>query len=99
MPRMSDSLGDEAAGRYAPHVYRKVARYLVVIDAAGQMVARLFDEQRQPLAEFDASSEEVALMTKGLRPARGAAGREWDAPLGGHNGDERRAAEVYTLDV
>jgi hypothetical protein len=50
MPRMSDSLGDEARGRYAPHVFRKVARYLVVIDAGGQAVARLFDEQRQPLA-------------------------------------------------
>ena len=96
---MSDSLGDEAKGRYAPHVYKKVARYLVVIDAAGQVVARLFDDQRRPLAEFDASSEEVALMTKGLDPAKGAAGPEWNGGLDGHNADERRAAEVYTLDV
>jgi hypothetical protein len=99
MPRMSDSLGDEARGRYAPHVFRKVARHLVVIDAGGQAVARLFDEHRQPLAEFDAASEEVALMTKGLQSAKVAGGREWDDVLNGHSIDERRAAEVYTLDV
>jgi hypothetical protein len=96
---MSDSLGDEARGRYAPHVYKKVARYLVVIDAAGQAVARLFDDERRPLAEFDAGSEEVAMMTKGLDPSQGAAGPEWHGALGGHNADERRAAQVYTLDV
>ena len=96
---MSDSLGDEAKGRYAPHVYKKVARYLVVIDAAGQVVARLFDDERRLVAEFDASSEEVALMTKGLDPAKGATGPEWSGGLDGHNADERRASEVYTLDV
>jgi hypothetical protein len=96
---MSDSLGDEAKGRYAPHVYKRVARYLVVIDAAGQVVARLFDDERRPLAEFDASSEEVALMTQGLDPAKGASGPEWNAVLGGHSAEERRGAEVYTLDV
>ena len=99
MARMSDSLGDEARGRYAPHVYKKVARFLVVIDAAGEVVARLFDDERRALAEFDASSEEVAMMTKGLDPDEGAAGPEWDAALGGHNPQERRAAQVYTLDV
>jgi hypothetical protein len=96
---MSDSLGDEAKGRYAPHVYKKVARYLVVIDAAGQAVARLFDDERRPLAEFDASSEEVALMTKGLDASKGATGPEWNGALDGHNAEERQAAEVYTLDV
>ena len=99
MARMSDSLGDEAPGRYAPHVYRKVARYLVVIDAAGQAVARLFDEQRKPQAEFDAAAEEVALMTRNLQPAKSAAGAEWDDVLGGHNSAERQGADVYTLDV
>jgi hypothetical protein len=95
---MSDALGDER-GDYAPHVFRKVARYLVVIDAAGAMLARLFDAQRAPLAEFDAAAEEVALMTQGLQPARGADGREWDDALRGHSAAERRAADVYTLDV
>lgn len=96
---MSDSLGDEAPGRYAPHVYKKPARYLVVIDAAGSMVARLFDAQRRELAEFDASSEEVAVMTQGLRPVKGADAPEWDDALDGHNRVERIAADVYTLDV
>jgi len=96
---MSDSLGDEAPGRYAPHVYKKPARYLVIIDAAGSMVARLFDVQKRALAEFDASSEEVAVMTQGLRPAKSAGGSEWDDALDGHNRIERLAADVYTLDV
>jgi hypothetical protein len=41
----------------------------------------------------------VALMTKGLQSAKVAGGREWDDVLNGHSIDERRAAEVYTLDV
>jgi len=41
----------------------------------------------------------VALMTRGLAPAAGAAGPEWDRALEGHSAAERRAAEVYTLDV
>jgi hypothetical protein len=49
--------------------------------------------------EFDASTEEVAQMTSGLVPARGADGPEWDRALEGHSVTERRGAEVYTLDV
>jgi hypothetical protein len=96
---MSDSLGDEAPGRYAPHVYRKAARYLVIIDSGGSMVARLFDADRTELAEFDAGSEEIAVMTQGLRPTKSALDRAWDDALDGHNHDERRAADVYTLDI
>ena len=44
----------------------KPARYLVVIDSAGEMVARMFDEQRKLIVDFDASSSEVAVMTQGL---------------------------------
>jgi len=93
-----DSLGNEAP-HYAPHVYRKRSRYLVLIDAAGAMVARLFDEQRRAVAEFDASSEEVAVMTTGLRPGKGADAAAWDDALDGHSLAERAAADVYTLDV
>ena len=75
------------------------AKYLVVIDAAGEMVARMFDSARRPLADFDASSSEVAVMTQGLAPARGALDKAWDAALGGHNERERAEAEVYTLDL
>jgi len=81
----------------APH--RTPARYLVLIDAGGSTVARLFLATREPVAEFDAGSEEVAVMTQGLVPARGADGPEWDRALEGHSADERAAAEVYTLDV
>lgn len=75
------------------------AKYLVLIDASGEMLARLFDERRVQVAEFDASSEEVAVMTSGLEPARGAAGPEWARALAGHSEHERRQAEVYVLDV
>jgi hypothetical protein len=30
------------------------ARYLVIIDAAGEMLARLFDAERRHLTDFDA---------------------------------------------
>lgn len=75
------------------------AKFLVVIDAGGSMVARLFDAERKPLAEFDASSEEVAVMTTGLAPQRSGLEHAWAKALAGHNPDERAAAEVYTLDV
>ncbi|MCW5664523.1 MAG: hypothetical protein KIT35_11865 [Piscinibacter sp.] len=75
------------------------AKYLIVIDAGGSMVARLFDAQRRPLGEFDASSEEVAVMTSGLAPQRSGLEAGWAQALAGHNPDERAAAEIYTLDV
>ena len=75
------------------------ARYLVLIDASGAMTARLFDAQRRPLGDFDASSEEVAVMTQGLVAAAGADAPDWDRALAGHNAAERRAADVFTLDV
>ena len=78
---------------------QKPAKFLVLIDAGGAMVARLFDEARVQVAEFDAAAEEVAVMTSGLVPGRGAEAPEWDRPLQGHNPHERREAQVYTLDV
>jgi hypothetical protein len=75
------------------------ARYLILIDASGAMTARLFDAERRPLGDFDASSEEVAVMTQGLSAARGADAPDWDKALAGHNGAERRAAEIFTLDI
>ncbi len=75
------------------------ARYLVMIESDGAMLARLFDVARNQLAEFDAASEEVAVMTRGLVPQQGATALEWARALGGHNAAERGAARVYTLDV
>lgn len=63
------------------------------------MVARLFLETRERVAEFDAAVEEVSMMTNGLLPEIGALGVEWDLPLHGHSSTERAAALVYTLEV
>ncbi|HJV63597.1 MAG TPA: hypothetical protein VJ743_21795 [Albitalea sp.] len=81
------------------HAMQAPAKYLVVIDAAGEMLARMFDAQRKLIADFDASSSEVAVMTQGLVPQRGADDPAWDAALGGHSASERAQAEVYLLDV
>ena len=75
------------------------ARFLILIDASGAMTARLFDANRKPLGDFDASSEEVAVMTKGLQVGTGADTSDWDRALSGHNLAERRSAGVFTLDV
>jgi hypothetical protein len=77
----------------------KPARYLVVIDSAGEMVARMFDADRKLIVDFDASSSEVAVMTQGLRPTQGATDPAWNTVLGGHSAKERAQAEVYTLDL
>ena len=96
---MNQGYGIEAPGEHTHTPHRKPARYLVVIDAAGATIARLFLETREQVAEFDAGTEEVALMTRGLTPAPGALGREWDRALDGHSAAERGAADVYTLDI
>jgi hypothetical protein len=89
--------------RPPPHVHdtdaRPAARYLVLIEAAGPVLALMFTESREMVANIDAGAEEVALMTRGLQPVRGAAGPEWDRALAGHSADERAAAEVFTLDI
>ncbi len=75
------------------------ARYLILIASDGAMLARLFDAQHVQRAEFDATSEEVVVMTTGLAPDAGALAAVWDRPLAGHSATERAAAQVYTLDV
>ncbi len=96
---MSQTFGIESSGeqRHTPH--RQPARYLVLIEAAGSMVARLFLATREPAGEFDAGVEEVTTMTRGLVPAAGALGAEWAHALEGHSAAERGAAQVYTLDI
>jgi hypothetical protein len=96
---MDQSFGREAPGGRSGAPHRKPARFLVLIDSGGTTVARLFLASREPVGEFDAGTEEVALMTHGLTPAQGAHGPEWDRALEGHNAAERAAARVYTLDV
>jgi hypothetical protein len=88
--------------RPAPHhrsAQQPAARYMILIEAGGAMTALMFTQTREQVAEFDAGSEEVALMVRGLQPQVGANGSEWDAALGGQSADERAAARVFTLDV
>jgi hypothetical protein len=74
-------------------------RYLVVIDSGGFMIARLFLDTREMVAEMDAAVEEVSAMIAGLAPVVGATGSEWDGALAGHSAAERTDAKVYTLAV
>jgi hypothetical protein len=96
---MDHGYGIESPGAHHATPRRKPVRYVVVIDAAGSAVARLFLESREPVAEVDASTEEISDMTQGLVPERGAQRPEWDEALAGHTAAERAAADVYTLDV
>ena len=96
---MSQNYGIESPGAHRHTEHQRPARYLVMIDSGGSTIARLFTDTREPVAEFDASAEEVAVMLKGLTPARGADGADWGAALNGHSAAERAAAEVYTLDL
>ncbi|WP_114969012.1 hypothetical protein [Rhodoferax ferrireducens] len=74
-------------------------KYLIVIDSGGPMVARLFNAERAPVMDMDASTEEVVATIDGLMPTASAADPEWDRALAGHSGIERAMAEVYTLAV
>ncbi len=96
---MNDGFGHEVPPRHAQRQLRPVSRYLVVIDAPGGPVARLFSAERVPVAEFDAGTEDVAEMIKGADSSTGASGDEWMKALAGHTAAERAAATVYVLDV
>jgi hypothetical protein len=96
---MSQGFGMESPAKHQGAAPRKVSRYLVVIDAGGFAVARLFLDTREQVAEFDASTEETVSMTRGLTPTRGASGPEWDAALASHSASERAGAAVYELSL
>ena len=96
---MDHGFGIERPSAHHAAALQPAARYLVLIEAAGPVLALMFTEARALVANIDGGAEEVALMTRGLRPSAGALGSEWDRALAGHSADERAAAEVYTLDV
>jgi hypothetical protein len=96
---MAQNFGRESPAAHVQGEHRSISRYLVVIDAGGVGVARLFLDNREPVAEFDAGTEEAVQMLRGLVPTLGADGPEWDRALQGHSLAERRAAKVYRLDV
>jgi hypothetical protein len=94
---MGQNFGIAMPAVHTASAHRQPVRYLVVIDAGGGMVARLFLANRVAVNEFDAAATEVAKTTAGLTPTVGAQGPEWDLALKGHSAQERAAAEVYTL--
>jgi len=94
-----ESYGIERPGNHAHTPHQPPVRYVVLISAGGTAVARLLLASRVQVAEFDASTEEVAQMTSGLVPEKGAAGAEWDTALAGHSAAERQDADVYTLEI
>ena len=96
---MAQTFGIESHGEHSHTPHRPPARYLVILEAAGGMVARLYGKNFEPVGEFDAASEEVSVMTRGLAPATGASGSDWDAPLQAYEDTQRRRARVFTLDV
>ncbi|HEY8973235.1 MAG TPA: hypothetical protein VIN75_03390 [Burkholderiaceae bacterium] len=96
---MSDGFGNELPQAHGNTSPRPRSRYLVVIDSGGFMVARLFLESREQVAEFDASTEEVAQMIGHLPPEDGATDASWDRALAGHSAAERAGARVYVLDL
>ena len=97
---MNDGFGHEVPPRHAQQTHREVTRYLIVIDAGeGPAIARLLRPDRTPVAEFDAGTEEVAQLAKGMPATTGATGPEWDKALAGHTAAERAGATVYVLDI
>lgn len=96
---MSQGFGSESPRAHNQTAHRKPARYLMLIESGGTVVARLFLDTREQVAEFDAGTEEVSQMTSGLAPVLGASGAEWDCPLEGHSAAERLAAEVFLLEI
>ena len=96
---MSQDFGSATPQAHVQTEHRRIARYLVIIDAGAVGLALLFLDNREQVAEFDAGTEEAAQMIVGLAPTQGADGPEWDRALQGHGLAERRAARVYTLDV
>lgn len=96
---MGQGFGMETPAKHHPGAQRQAARYLVVIESGGVMLARLFLQTREQIAEFDASTEEMASMISGAAASQGAGGPEWDRALAGHSADERAAAQVYSLAI
>ncbi|MFT7114920.1 MAG: hypothetical protein ACI9I0_000118 [Rhodoferax sp.] len=83
-----------------PHVranLRGVTRYLVIVPLTDGPIARLFLENREQAAEFDANTEEVSSMIKGITPSVGATGAEWDKALSAHSETDRAQATIYDL--
>jgi hypothetical protein len=96
---MSQGFGNELPRAHGNTSPRPRTRYLVVIESGGFMVARLFLESREQVAEFDAGTEEVAQMIAHLRADADAGDPQWDRALAGPSAAERAQARVYELEI
>ena len=96
---MSHGFGIELPRAHSNAPLRQQAHFLVVIDAGGFTVARMFLESREQVAEFDASTEEVARMIGHLQAQGDVSGPEWDRALAGHSIAERAQARLYELEI
>ena len=80
-------------------MHKTPVKYLVLIESDGMAVAKLYDAQFGHVNDIDASSEEVAVMTRGLTPTENGNDATWSRVLEGHGEAHRRAAKIFTLDV
>lgn len=96
---MSQNYGIQVPPPHAASPHRAPAYFLVLIEAGGEKIARLFLQNRELVSEFDAAVTEVVTMTSGLSPQLGALGPEWDQALQSHSQIERASAEVFTLSL
>lgn len=80
-------------------MHQTPVKYLVLLESDGAMIAKLYDAQLRHVNDIDAGSEEVAVMTRGLVHTLNGNDSTWSRVLVGHGEAERRAAQIYTLDV
>lgn len=92
---MGQGFGQEMPRPHSLAGHRDVTKYLVIIPSIDGPIARLFLASRKLAAEFDANTEEVSSMIKGMTPSMGATGTEWDRALSAHSAADRAQAKVY----
>ena len=96
---MSQGFGSEVPQPHNQATHREVTKYLVIISNPEGTIAKLFLGNHEQVAEFDANTDEVTSMIKGLAPSFDATGKEWDRAFSNLSDHERGSASVYTLNV
>jgi len=92
---MGQGFGQEMPRPHDLAGLRGVTKYLVIVPVMDGPIARLFLENREQAGEFDANTEEVSSMIKGITPSVGATGAEWDKALSAHSPTDRAQATIY----
>ena len=96
---MSQGFGSEVPAPHNQATHREVTKYLVVLPNPEGTIAKLFLGNFEQVAEFDANTDEVTSLIKGIAPSFDATGKEWDSSFSYLSNSERAAASVYTLNV